>query len=238
MAPPLLLLQDIRLRIGSTQLLDGATLAVGPGERLALVGRNGSGKSTLLRIAAGLLEPEGGTRFVQPGTTLRTLPQEPDLGDAPSVLAYVEAGLGPGDDPHRARRLLERLGLTGAEAPARLSGGEARRAALARALAPAPDILLLDEPTNHLDLPAIAWLEAELQAMRAALVVISHDRRFLSNLSEAMVWLDGGATRRLDQGFAAFETWRDAVLEQEERERHKLDRRIAREEARRRCSTC
>src|SRR3954447_21734908 len=160
MAPPLLLLQDIHLHLGTTPLLTGATLSVGPGERLALVGRNGSGKSTLLKVAAGALEPEAGSRFLQPGTTLRSLPQEPDFGSARTVWEHVESGLGPGDDPYRARWLVEQLGLTDEEAPGRLSGGEARRAALARAMAPSPDILLLDEPTNHLDLPAIAWLES------------------------------------------------------------------------------
>ena len=230
MAPPLLLLQDIVQGFGTTKLLDGATLAVGPGERLALVGRNGSGKSTLLRIAAGLIEPDRGARFLQPGATVRYLPQEPDLAGHATTLAYVESSLGPGDDPYRARYLLEQLGLTGAEHPAALSGGEARRAALAAVLAPSPDILLLDEPTNHLDLPAIEWLESELASLRSALVLISHDRRFLERLSRAMVWLDRGATRRLEQGFAAFESWRDAVLEEEEREAHKLSRQIVREE--------
>ena len=230
MAPPLLLLQDIHFSMGTTPLLTGATLSVEAGDRLALVGRNGSGKSTLLRIAAGGLEPERGSRFLQPGATMRSLPQEPDFGDAPSALAYVEAGLGPNDDPYRARWLLNELGLNGDEAPARLSGGEARRCALARALAPSPDILLLDEPTNHLDLPAIAWLEKELAAFRGALVLISHDRRFLTALSRAMVWLDRGTTRRIEQGFAAFEGWRDQVLEEEEAARHKLDRQIVREE--------
>jgi ATP-binding cassette subfamily F protein uup len=229
-APPLLLLQDIRVAHGGPPLLAGAELAVGAGERLALIGRNGSGKSTLLRIAAGLAEPDSGTRFLQPGTTIRYLPQEPDLGGHDTVWSYVEAGLGPTDDPYRARQLLEQLGLTGDEAPVRLSGGEARRAALARVLAPAPDVLLLDEPTNHLDLPAIAWLEAELAAMRGALVLISHDRRFLEALSRAMVWIDRGATRRLEQGFARFDDWRDEVLAQEEREAHKLGRQILREE--------
>ncbi|MFM7779589.1 MAG: ATP-binding cassette domain-containing protein, partial [Alphaproteobacteria bacterium] len=180
-APPILFLQDIRQGFGTTRLLDGASLAVAPGERLALVGRNGSGKSTLLKIAAGLIEPESGTRFLQPGATLRVLDQEPDLSGFADVMSYVEAGLGPADDAHHARYLLESLGLSGAEAPAALSGGEARRAALARALAPEPDILLLDEPTNHLDLPAIEWLEAELAASSAALVLISHDRRFLES---------------------------------------------------------
>jgi ABC transport system ATP-binding/permease protein len=229
-SPPLLLLQDIRVAYGGPPLLVGAGLSVGPGERLALIGRNGSGKSTLLKIAAGLAQPDGGTRFLQPGTTLRYLPQEPDLAGFGDTLAYVEAGLGPTDDPYRARYLLGQLGLTGDEDPARLSGGEARRAALARCLAPDPDILLLDEPTNHLDLPAIAWLESELARLRAALVLISHDRRFLESLSRAMVWIDRGATRRLEKGFAHFEAWRDEVLEQEELEAHKLGRQIVREE--------
>ena len=230
MAPPLLLLQDIALTLGDTPLLDGAGLSLSAGDRLCLVGRNGSGKSTLLKIAAGLIEPDGGSRFVQPGTTLRYLPQEPDLAGHASTLAYVEDGLAPGDDRHRARFLLEQLGLTGDEAPSRLSGGETRRAALARVLAPSPDILLLDEPTNHLDLPAIEWLETELAALRSALAIVSHDRRLLERLSRATTWLDRGATRHLDRGFAAFETWRDEKLAEEETEHHKLDRRIVQEE--------
>src|SRR6266550_1948593 len=229
MAAPILLLKDLHLNFGRAIVLDGAELSVGEGERLCLVGRNGSGKSTLLKIAAGLIDTDRGTRFVQPGKTIRYLPQEPTLTGFATTRAYVEAGLAPGDDPNRAFYLLGKLGLDGTEATDRLSGGEARRAALARVLAPSPDILLLDEPTNHLDLPAIQWLEGELQTMRSALVLISHDRRFLQNLSRATLWLDRGFTRRLDQGFAAYETWRDEVLAQEERERHKLDRRIAME---------
>ena len=229
MAPPLLTLSDIHLTFGGTPLLDGAALSVTAGDRLCLVGRNGSGKSTLLKVAAGAVQPDRGERIVQSGVTLRYLPQEPDLSGFDDTLSYVLAGLGPSDDPHRASTLLNALGLTGAENPQSLSGGEARRAALARVLAPEPDILLLDEPTNHLDLPAIEWLESELQRLRSALVLISHDRRFLSNLTRATIWLDRGATRRLDQGFAAFEDWRDALLEQEETERHKLDRKIVAE---------
>lgn len=228
-APPLLTLQDVALTFGGTPLIQSAELAIAPGERACLVGRNGSGKSTLLKIAAGLVEADRGIRFVQPGATIRYLAQEPDLGAFENTLAYVEAGLGPGDDPYRARYLLEQLGLTGEEEPASLSGGEGRRAALAQALAPAPDILLLDEPTNHLDLPAIEWLESELKGLRSAMVLISHDRRFLENLSEATIWLDRGLTRRMDRGFAHFEAWRDEVLEQEELDRHKLDRKLAAE---------
>ena len=230
MAPPLLSLQGVSLTFGGTPLLESADLSVAAGERVCLVGRNGSGKSTLLRIAAGLVEADRGEVFRQPGATIRYLPQEPDMSGFDTVLAYVEAGLGPGDDAYRARYLLGELGLSGEEDPASLSGGEARRAALARTLAPEPDILLHDEPTNHLDLTTIEWLETELKSLRGALVLISHDRRFLTNLSRATVWLDRGRTRRIERGFGDFEAWRDEVFAEEEAERHKLDRKIAAEE--------
>jgi ABC transport system ATP-binding/permease protein len=229
--PPLLFLQDISLTFGVTPLLAGAGLAVAAGDRICLVGRNGSGKSTLLRIAAGMAPPDTGLRFAQPGTTIRYLPQEPDLSGFATTLAYVEAGFdADATDSHRALYLLKELGLSGAESPAALSGGEARRAALARALAPSPDILLLDEPTNHLDLPGIEWVERELTGMRSAIVLVSHDRRLLENLSRTTIWLDRGITRVLDDGFRGFEAWRDTVLEQEESEHHKLGRKIAMEE--------
>ncbi|MDO9060481.1 MAG: ATP-binding cassette domain-containing protein, partial [Bradyrhizobium sp.] len=177
MAPPLIQLKDIKLTFGGTPLLSGVELSVSAGERVCLIGRNGSGKSTLLKIAAGLVESDSGSRFVQPGATVRYLPQEPDFSGFATTLAYVEDGLGPGDDHYQARYILEQLGLHGDEDPAHISGGEARRTALARVLAPSPDILLLDEPTNHLDLTTIEWLEGELASRRSALVIISHDRR-------------------------------------------------------------
>lgn len=229
-AAPILALQAIKLTLGNTPLLEGAEFSVTPGDKIALVGRNGSGKSTLLKIAAGEIQADDGVRFLQPGVTIRYLPQEPDLSGFATTLAYVEDGMLEGNDPYRAQYLLEQLGLTGKEDPKSLSGGEARRAALAKVLAPEPDILLLDEPTNHLDLPAIEWLESEIKSLRSALVIISHDRRFLSDLTRATVWLDRGLTRRLNRGFSGFEAWRDEVLEQEELERHKLDRQIVREE--------
>ena len=230
MAPPLLLLSDITLTLGGKPLLDGAGFGVSSGERLCLVGRNGSGKSTLLKIAEGSLQADSGTRFLQPGCTIGVLPQEPDLSGFATTFDYARAGL-PADDPgYRARAMLDALGLTGDENPGNLSGGEARRCALARTLAPEPDLLLLDEPTNHLDMPTIAWLERELSSLRSAIVMISHDRRLLETLSRSVVWLDRGVTRRLDQGFAQFETWREEVLAQEERDAHKLDQKILREE--------
>ncbi len=229
MAPPLLALHDIHLTFGGTPLLTGAAINVEAGARICLVGRNGSGKSTLLKILAGLTEPDSGERFAHPGASVRYLPQEPDVTGFETSLAYVEAGLGPTDDPFTARRMLEDLGLDGSEHPAHLSGGEARRMALARVLAARPDVLLLDEPTNHLDLAAIEWLEAELGRTRSAMVMISHDRRLLETLSRTTVWLDRGLTHNLDRGFTHFEAWRDDLIEQDELAQHKLDRKIERE---------
>ena len=230
MAPPILKLDNIMLTFGVTPLLDGANLQVEPGDRICLVGRNGSGKSTLMKIAAGLVEAQSGEIFRHPSATIRYLDQAPDFAGYETVQAYAEAGLGPGDDAYRVTYLLEHLGLTGQEHPSSLSGGEARRAALVRVMAPEPDILMLDEPTNHLDLPTIEWLEGELQQTRSALVLISHDRRFLEKVSTATVWLDRGQARRLSRGFGHFEEWRDKVLEEEELEQHKLGKAIEREE--------
>ncbi len=230
MAPPLLRLDGIALTFGGTPLLTDAAISVSENDRIALVGRNGSGKSTLLKIAAGFVAPTDGEVFKHPAVTVRYLAQAPDMDGFANVRDYVEAGLGPADDLYRVSYLLEHLGLTGDEKPENLSGGEARRAALAKVLAPQPDILLLDEPTNHLDLTTIEWLETELRQIRSAIVVISHDRRFLENVSRSTIWLDRGVTKRLDQGFGSFEEWRDKVLEEEERDLHKLGRQIVREE--------
>ncbi len=230
-APPLLALRDIRYHLADQTVLDGASFGVGRGERLCLVGRNGAGKSTLLRIAAGLLKEDGGERFVQPGATIACLAQEPDLNLAPTVGAWLAGGLDDGHgaaapDDYRVAQWLETIRLDGARDTASLSGGEGRRAAIARALIGAPDILLLDEPTNHLDLPTIEWLEETLDAWRGGFVLISHDRRFLSNLSRAVLWLDRGMVRRLDDGYAKFDAWSEDILAREEVERQKLDRLI------------
>jgi ABC transport system ATP-binding/permease protein len=228
--PPLLQLRDVALTLGGAPLLDKAELSISAGDRIAVVGRNGSGKSTLFRIAAGETAADGGTRFVQPLARLAYLPQEPDVSGFRTTLDYVLAGLSDLDGSHRARAMMAELGLDPLADPSRLSGGEARRAALVRALSADPDILLLDEPTNHLDLVAIEWLEASLAGSRSALALISHDKRLLADLTRATVWLDRGRTRLLDQGFGAFEAWRDLKLEEEELERHKLDRKIVNEE--------
>lgn len=229
MAPPLLTLQNIHLTFGGTPLLEGADMMVQERDRLCVIGRNGSGKSTLLKIAAGLMTADEGERFLHPGATVRYLEQEPDVSAFATIADYAASGLAPGDDPYRVDALLDVLELDGNADASALSGGEVRRAALVRALAPEPDILFLDEPTNHLDLPAIEWLEGELSRRKSALVLISHDRRFLSRLSRRTVWIDRGITRTVDRGFETFEEWRDETLAQEEQDRHKLDRKIVRE---------
>jgi len=229
-APPLLRLDHIALTFGGEPLLRDVNLSLGAGERIALVGRNGCGKSTLLKIAAGLSEAQGGEIFRQPGATIRYLPQMPDLAGFDTVLAYVEAGLGPVDDVYRAISLIENLDLDSDAHPATLSGGQLRRAALARILGAQPDILLLDEPTNHLDLAVIEWLEGELGQSRSAAVIVSHDRRFLENISRTTLWIDRGISHQLGRGFAHFESWRDEILAQEERQQHNLAAQILREE--------
>jgi len=230
MAPPRLTLQNIHLTFGGNPILTGAEMSIFEEDRICLVGRNGCGKSTFLKIAAGLIEMDDGERFVQPGTTIQYLEQEPDLSQFETTGDYARSSLVNADDGYRADYYLEQLGLSGKEETANLSGGEQRRAALARALAPEPDILLLDEPTNHLDLPAIEWLEKELCSLKSALVVISHDRKFLETVSKSVLWIDRGTSRLRKQGFGSFEAWRDEVFEQEEIEAHKLDRKIVAEE--------
>ncbi len=228
MATPLLTLADTALAFGAKSLFDGIDLAVGKGDRVALVGRNGSGKSTLMKVMAGLIDPDRGTRFMQPGTLVAYLPQEPEFGDAVTVFDVVSSS---GAEDWQVDAMIERVGLDGATPVAGLSGGEARRAAVARALVSEPDILLMDEPTNHLDISAIEWLEGELASYRGGLVLVSHDRAFLNALTSTIFWLDRGFVRRHDEGFSRFEAWSEEVLAQEEAERARLDKRIASETA-------
>jgi ABC transport system ATP-binding/permease protein len=230
MSALLLTLSGVRLSIGGTPLFEDASLNVASGARIALVGRNGSGKSTLMKIAAGFVEPDAGERFMHPGATVRYLAQEPDASAFETIGDYASAGLDETGKAHEVETLLRELGLDPASSPLKLSGGELRRAAIAQALAAEPDILLLDEPTNHLDLPAIAWLEARLRGLSSAVVLISHDRRFLETVTNDTVWIDRGATRAAGCGFKDFEAWRDKFLEEEEAALHKLGRKIAAEE--------
>lgn len=230
--PPLIALNDARLRFGDRPLFEGLSLTLSKGERACLVGRNGSGKSSLLKVIAGFQDLDSGQRFLQPGTSVSYLPQDPDFSVGGSIADYVarDPAGGPDAPRHAVNAALLRLSLDGARNLGGLSGGEGRRVALARCLVSEPAILLLDEPTNHLDLPTIAWLERELQRFRGALLVISHDRTFLANLTNTTLWLDRGRMQRLDKSFAAYDAWAETLRQQEAEAQHKLDRQIVREE--------
>ncbi|MCP1169499.1 ABC-F family ATP-binding cassette domain-containing protein [Limimaricola litoreus] len=222
---PLLQLTDISLTFGGDPVFDGLSLAVQQGDRVALVGRNGSGKSTLMKVMAGLVEPDRGIRAVPPATSVGYMEQDPDFSGYATLGEWAAQNLDIGEE-YKLDVAAEGLKFDPERDPATASGGERRRAALARLMAEAPELMLLDEPTNHLDIEAIAWLEAELKQTRAAFVLISHDRAFLKALTRATLWIDRGAVRRQETGFDGFEAWRDKVWEDEDVARHKLDRKI------------
>ncbi|WP_193140700.1 MULTISPECIES: ABC-F family ATP-binding cassette domain-containing protein [unclassified Meridianimarinicoccus] len=223
--PPALQLSGISLTFGGDPVFSDLGLVVQPGDRVALVGRNGSGKSTLMKVMAGLVEPDQGERVVTPGISVGYMEQDPDLSGFATLGDYAASALDPAE-AYKIDMVSEGLKFSPETAIEAASGGERRRAALAKLLAEDPDLMLLDEPTNHLDIEAIGWLEQRLKDTRAAFVLISHDRAFLTALTRATLWIDRGAVRRREQGFAAFEVWRDKTWEEEDEARHKLDRKI------------
>ncbi|WP_254435849.1 ABC-F family ATP-binding cassette domain-containing protein [Ruegeria arenilitoris] len=222
---PLLQMSGISLTFGGEPVFSELDLVVQPGDRVALVGRNGSGKSTLMKVMASLVEPDHGEIVVPPGKSVDYMEQDPTMEGFTTLGDYASSGLEPGE-LYKVERAGEGLKFDPSRAVETASGGERRRAALAKLMAEAPDLMLLDEPTNHLDIEAIAWLERELGSTRAAFVLISHDRAFLRALTRATLWIDRGAVRRQEQGFEAFESWRDKVWEEEDQQRHKLNRLI------------
>ncbi|WP_296817733.1 ABC-F family ATP-binding cassette domain-containing protein [Brevundimonas sp.] len=223
--PPLVALRDVRLQDGPNPLFDGVDLAIAPGDRACLVGRNGAGKSTLMKIVMGLIEPDSGERSVQAGTRFAFVPQEPDI-QGPILRDHAVSG---GADPWAADQWLETFGLDPEKTTERLSGGETRRADLARAFAEKPDLLLLDEPTNHLDILAIETLERELTGARFAVLMVSHDRTFLERTTRRCFWLENRRVRTLDKGFKAFDAWAAKVTEEEAESLRRLTKEIERE---------
>lgn len=222
---PLLQLNEISLTFGGDPVFEDLSLVVQPGDRVALVGRNGSGKSTLMKVMAGLVEPDRGDVVAGPGVSVGYMEQDPDLSGFETLGEFAAAALDPGE-LYKVERAGEGLKFDPDRPVATASGGERRRAALARLMAEEPALMLLDEPTNHLDIEAIRWLENELKQTRTAFVIISHDRAFLRELTRATLWIDRGMVRRQEKGFAAFEEWRDTVWEEEDTQRHKLNRKI------------
>ncbi|HVY98937.1 MAG TPA: ATP-binding cassette domain-containing protein [Dongiaceae bacterium] len=228
-SPPQLALRDAAVTFGGKPLFSGISLGIGRGERVCLVGANGSGKSTILKALAGEIELDSGERFRQPGIRIGYLPQSPSFATGGTVAEYVAGGL---EDVHdyRVDRALDHLSLDGAREVRTLSGGEGRRAALARVLAGEPDLMLLDEPTNHLDLPTIEWLEQELLDYPGGVLMISHDRAFLNRLTQRLLWLDRGRLFEHDGGFAEFEDWSQRIIDQEVAEAYRLKKKIEQEE--------
>ena len=231
--PPIIALREAALSIGDKTLFNETNISIADGDRICLVGRNGSGKSTLLKVLAGEREIDSGQRFVQPGSKIGYLPQDPVIPKEVSVRTYIGAELEKYElnagYEYQIENMLVTLGLDGAQSIETLSGGETRRLAIARALISDPDILLLDEPTNHLDLPTIEWFENELSRYRGGLLLISHDRAFLRRLTNKTYWIDRTVVRRNSAGFAEFSSWSEKVMQDEETEFRLLNKKIAEE---------
>jgi ATP-binding cassette subfamily F protein uup len=229
MAAPVLAYEDLGIVQGSGWLFRHLDLFIGARDRLALIGRNGAGKTTLLKLIAGAIDADEGKRTIVPGTHVVLLEQEPRMDGCATLMDFA---LGGSDAPeaHAVAAIADQLGIDMTREAATASGGERRRAGLARALAQDPDMLLLDEPTNHLDLAAIEWLEGWLQRYTGAFVAISHDRTFLTRLTRATLWLDRGGLKRADIGFGGFEAWTEKVYADEERSAQRIDARLKLEE--------
>ncbi|WP_062782352.1 ABC-F family ATP-binding cassette domain-containing protein [Novosphingobium capsulatum] len=229
MAAPILSWEGLGLHQGTGWLFQDLDIQIAPRDRLALIGRNGAGKSTLLKLIAGTIDADKGKRSVQPGARVVTLEQDPFFKGFATLRDFALHGP-DAPEPHEVEAIADQLGINLAREAQNASGGERRRAALARALAQDPDVLLLDEPTNHLDLAAIEWLEDWLQRFNGAFVVISHDRTFLTRLTRATLWLDRGSLRRKEVGFGGYEAWMEQVHAEEARAADKLDAKLKIEE--------
>ena len=222
---PLIQLSDISLTFGGNPIFSDLGFVVQTGDRLSLVGRNGSGKSTLMKVMAGLVEADTGYRVIPPGVSVGYMEQDPDLSQFDTLGDFALSAIDVSEH-YKVEIAAEGLKFDPDRPVKTASGGERRRAALAKLMAEDPELMLLDEPTNHLDIEAISWLETTLRESRNSFVVISHDRAFLTALTRATLWIDRGAVRRLEQGFGSFEAWRDKTWEEEDQQRHKLNRKI------------
>lgn len=228
---PIFALKNVHLSFGTHSLFQGLNIYVGKGDKICLIGRNGSGKSTLLKVIAGQMEPDIGERFVQPNTKIAYMPQEEDFSRYTTLKEVILSGLPDShkDETYKADILIDALNISAMQNPHTASGGERKKAALARALIGEPDLLLLDEPTNHLDIATIEKLEKIIQEHTGAIIVISHDRRFLTKISNSTIWLDRGIAHLSDKGYDCFEEWQEQIINQEIIEQKNLNKRIAEE---------
>ena len=222
---PQISLKNIFLSFGEKQIFEGLNLLVQPRDRIALVGRNGSGKSTLLKVIQGLVLQDEGERILSKGVSVGYMEQDPNLSEFATLKDYVCSEILV-NDYHLGEKVAQNLGIDLDVPINESSGGERRRAALTKLVAEKHDVMLLDEPTNHLDVDAIEWLEAELKSSPNSYIIISHDRKFLSNLTNDTIWLDRGQARRCSIGFGGFEAWRDKIWHEEDKKIHKLNRKI------------
>ena len=229
--PPIMTIKGAKLSFGSNQLFSDVELYINRGDKICLVGRNGSGKSTLLKVISGVIEADDGEIFIQPGIKISYMPQDPDFSTFKTLREVVLSGLNDDqkNQEYKADMLIEQFSIRENQAPEQSSGGERKKAALAKALIGEPDILLLDEPTNHLDMPTIEKLEKIIAGFRGAVIVISHDRMFLSNISQTTFWLDRGILRRNNKGFKYFEEWQEQCIDQEIIEQKYLNKKIEEE---------
>lgn len=227
--PPIYALKSVSLSFGTNQLFSDVNLYINRGDKISLIGRNGSGKSTLLKVISGVQEPDSGEIFIQPGIKIAYMPQEPDFSGFASLRDVILSGLSDKTQNYKADKLIQLFNINADISPLTASGGEKRKAALAKTLIDDPDILLLDEPTNHLDITTIEILENIIKNFSGAVVVISHDRMFLSNISQTTFWLDRGILRRNNKGFKFFEEWQDQVIEQEIIEQKNLNKKLEEE---------
>ncbi len=229
--PPIMTIKGAKLSFGSNQLFSDVELYINRGDKICLVGRNGSGKSTLLKVISGVIEADDGEIFIQPGIKISYMPQDPDFSAFKTLRDVVLSGLSDEqkNQEYKADMLIEQFSIRENQAPEQSSGGERKKAALAKALIGEPDILLLDEPTNHLDMPTIEKLEKIIAGFRGAVIVISHDRMFLSNISQTTFWLDRGILRRNNKGFKYFEEWQEQCIDQEIIEQKYLNKKIEEE---------
>lgn len=229
--PPIMTIKGAKLSFGSNQLFRDVELYINRGDKICLVGRNGSGKSTLLKVISGVIEADDGEIFIQPGVKISYMPQDPDFSEFKTLREVVLSGLEENiqSQEYKADMLIEQFEIRDKQAPEQSSGGERKKAALAKALIGEPDILLLDEPTNHLDMPTIEKLEKIIANFKGAVIVISHDRMFLSNVSKTTFWLDRGVLRRNNKGFKYFEEWQEQCIDQEIIEQKYLNKKIEEE---------
>ncbi|MBQ9089791.1 MAG: ABC-F family ATP-binding cassette domain-containing protein [Alphaproteobacteria bacterium] len=228
---PIYSLKDVHLTFGVHPLFSGLNIYVNKGDKICLIGRNGSGKSTLLKVIAGIMEADFGTCFIQPNTKIAYMPQDEDFSAFSTLKDVILSGLNEKEQnqTYKADILIDSLCIRSEQNPSTASGGERKKAALARALVGEPDLLLLDEPTNHLDIETIEKLETIIRDFKGAVIVISHDRQFLNRISNTTIWLDRGIAHLNNKGYIDFEKWQEQIIEQEIIEQKNLNKRIAEE---------